>query len=291
MENNYVRAISENGGIVVCALNSTNIVQEAERIHKPSAVVTCALGRLLTGAALMASWLKDEEDSITLRVNGGGPAGTIIAVADGEGNVRGYASHAIVEGIPLRADGKLNVGAAVGKDGTLSVIRDMGLKEPYIGQIPLVSGEIAEDITSYYATSEQTPTVCALGVLINEDLSVRCAGGYLLQLLPGASEEEITRIEQNITAMPAVTTLLQKNVTPQKMAAMALEGFAPQVLEEKKLEYKCHCSREKTERILISLGVDELKEMAEEAPMTKVECHFCSKTYEIELAPLLAEIT
>lgn len=287
---NLVRSISQNGGIVVCALDSTNIVREAERIHKPSAVVTAALGRLLTGASLMGSWLKSDEDSLTLRINGGGPVGTLVAVSDGEGNVRGYADHAVIEELPHRPDGKLNVGAAVGHDGTLAVIRDMGLKEPYIGQVPLVSGEIAEDITSYYAASEQTPTVCSLGVLVNKDLSVRQAGGFLLQLLPGATEAEITKIEANIASIPPITELLEQGGSPYDIANMALAGFSPEILEERQVEYRCYCSREKTESILISLGQEELEKMALEDPIAKVECHFCGKTYEVKIEDLLREI-
>lgn len=287
---NFVRAISQNGGIVVCALDSTNIVREAERIHKPSAVVTAALGRLLTGASLMASWLKSSNDSMTLRINGGGPAGTIVAVSDGEGNVRGYADNPVIEDIPLREDGKLNVGAAVGKDGILAVIKDMGLKEPYIGQVPLVSGEIAEDITSYYAASEQTPTVCSLGVLVDKDLSCRRAGGFLLQLLPGATEAEITKIEANIASIPPITELLEQGGSPHDMANMALAGFSPEILEERQVEYRCHCSRKKTEGILISLGREELEKMQAEDPVARVECHFCGKTYEIKIEDLLQEM-
>lgn len=288
---NLVRAISENGGIVIAALDSTEMLREMERIHQPSAVVSAALGRLLTGASLMGTWLKDPEDSLTLRANGGGPVGTLLAVTDGEGNVRGYASHNVIEGVPLRADGKLNVGAAVGNDGTLAVIKDMGLKEPYVGQVPLVSGEIAEDITSYYATSEQTPTVCALGVLINPDLSVKRGGGYLLQLLPGATEEEITHIEKNVGAMPPVTELLENGKTIYDIVEMALDGFAPQILEERDVEYRCYCSEEKVEKILISLGRGDLEEMKSENPIATVECHFCDKKYNVNIDKLLQEMS
>lgn len=288
---NFVRAISENGGIVVCALDSTNIVQEMERVHETSAVVTAALGRLLTGASLMGSWLKDEQDSLTLRVNGGGPAGTLFAVCDKNGNVKGYPEHPIVETVPVRADGKLDVGAAVGSNGMLTVIRDMGLKEPYIGQVPLVSGEIAEDITSYYAASEQTPTVCALGVLVNKDLTVRRAGGFLLQLLPGATDDEITLIENNIAQMPPVTQLLEDGGDVYEMVNRSLLGFAPQILEEKDVAYVCGCSRKKVEQTLITLGRTELEKMREEDPIATVECHYCNKKYEIPIDELLNEIT
>ena len=174
-EQNLLRGISENGGVVFYGVDSTDIVREMERLHKTSAVTTAALGRLLTAAAMMGAMLKGGRDTVTLQVNGGGPAGRLLAVADGSGHVKGYVQHPVVE-LPPRADGHLDVGGAVGKDGTLDVIRDLGLREPYIGQVPLVSGEIAEDVTRYFAISEQTPTVCALGVLVNADLSVQCAG-------------------------------------------------------------------------------------------------------------------
>ena len=212
-----IRGLSDNGGIVFCGIDSTDIVCKAEQLHKTSATCSAALGRLLTGAALMGSMLKDSRDSITLRVNGGGPAGLVIACTDGTGNVKGCIDHPLVE-LPPRADGHLDVGGAVGKDGVFTVIRDNKLqKEPTVGQVPLVSGEIAEDLTAYYAYSEQIPTVCALGVLVDPDLTIHCAGGYLVQLLPGATDTEITRLEQNIAAMPSVTEMLRAGATPKDM--------------------------------------------------------------------------
>lgn len=290
MENNMVRSISENGGIVICAINSTNIVQEMEKIHKTSAVVSAALGRLLTGAILMGTWLKNDQDSLTLRVNGDGPIGSLVAVSDANGHVRGYASQPIVEDVPLRDDGKLNVGTAVGQNGFLIVSKDLGMAEPYIGQVPLVSGEIAEDITSYYAVSEQTPTVCALGVLVNEDLTIRKAGGFLLQLLPGATEEEISALEKNLAIIPPVTKLLEDGGTIYDMVNLALAGFNPNILDESHAEYKCNCSREKVENILIGLGRAELEEMQKEEEIATVECHFCDKKYQVKIADLLKEI-
>lgn len=286
---NMVRMISENGGVVVCAIDSTEIVKKMEELHQTSAVVSAALGRLLTAASLMGTWLKNDSDSLTLRVDGGGPVGIMVAVSDGQGNVRGYAGNNVVE-LPLRADGKLDVGSAVGKNGTLAVIKDMGMKEPYIGQIPLVSGEIGEDVTSYYAASEQTPTVCALGVLIEKDLSIRCAGGYLLQLLPGATDSEITLLENNVAKMPAVTVMLQEGITPEQMARKALEGFDPQILETRNTEYRCYCNREKTLDILTSLGEYELLDMKKEESTAQVECHFCGKKYRFDIDDVLEVI-
>lgn len=273
-----VRTISENGGIIALAVDSTDIVSRMESIHKTSAVVTAALGRLLTAASLMGSMLKAKDDSITLRVNGGGPTGSLIAVTDYMGNVRGYVANSIVE-IPLNSYGKLDVSGAVGKEGTLSVVRDVGLKEPYIGQIPLVSGEIAEDITQYYATSEQTPTACGLGVLVNPDLTVKSAGGYIIQLLPGVTDEEISQIEANINKMPPVSTMLNNKMTPEDICKIALDGFNPQVLDKMNCEYRCNCSRERVEKALISLGKDEIQAMIDENKTQKVNCHFCNKVY------------
>ncbi len=286
MKNNMVRAISENGGIVICAIDSTEIVRDMERIHKTSAVVSAALGRMLTAASLMGSWMKNPQDNLTLRMAGGGPAGVILAISDGDSNVRGYATYSGIE-LPLKANGKLDVGAAVGTNGTLSVMKDLGMKEPYIGQVPIVSGEIAEDVTAYYAASEQTPTVCSLGVLVNTDLSIQCAGGYLLQLLPGATEAEIAQIEANIKDLPQVTQLLSQGGSPYDMINTALKGFAPQILEEKTAEYMCKCSREKTEDILVGIGKEELLEMQKEDNNAKVECHFCNKTYLFNLEELI----
>lgn len=284
-----IRGISDNGGVVFYGVDSTNIVAEAERIHKTSAVTSAALGRLLTAASMMGITLKSEQDSLTLRLNGGGPAGTVLAVADGAGCVKGYVQNPVVE-LPLRADGKLDVGRAVGKEGTLSVVRDLGLKEPYVGQIPLVSGEVAEDITAYYATSEQTPTVCALGVLVNPDLSIRCAGGYMIQLLPGATEQEITMLEQNVAKAPSVTKLLQQGMGPKEIMDLVLQGFDPQVLDEYDVAYKCDCSRQRVERALLSMGRQELESLAQEEKSVEVNCQFCDKTYNVDVAKLLKSL-
>lgn len=286
---NLIRGLSENGGAVFCGVDATEIVREAERIHKTSATCSAALGRLLAGASMMGVMCKDAKDTVTLRVNGGGPAGTLIAATDGTGNVRGCIDHPLVE-LPPRADGHLDVGGAVGRDGVLTVIRDNRLqKEPTIGQVPLVSGEIAEDLTSYYAYSEQIPTVCALGVLVDTDLSILCAGGYLVQLLPGATEEEIARLEQNIAAMPSVTALLRGGKTPADMMQLALAGFGPNVLDEHTVRYQCDCSRERTRGILLSLGRRELEKMRDEDPRCEVECHFCHAKYTFDLNELVRE--
>ena len=273
-----VRCITSDGAIMACAVDSTDIVAKAEQIHSTSAVVTAALGRLLTAASMMGHALKGRDDSITLRLAGDGPAGSVIAVSDSAGNVRGYAMNPIVE-LPLNAKGKLDVAGAVGRNGTLFVLKDLGLKEPYNGQIPLVSGEIAEDITAYYAMSEQIPTVCALGVLVNPDLTVNVAGGYIIQLLPGADDAVIDRLEKSIEGMDSVTQMLADGMKPLDMVNRALRDFEVEVLYSDSVEYRCNCSKERVERALISIGRDELLQMAEEQDSTQVQCHFCDKTY------------
>ena len=286
---NMIRGLSQNGGVVFCGVDSTNIVRQAEALHHTSATCSAALGRLLTGASMMGMMLKDVNDTITLRMKGNGPAGTVIAVSNGLGIVKGCIENPQAD-LPPRADGHLDVGDVIGHEGTLTVIRDnQTLHDPYVGQIPFVSGEVAEDLTAYYATSEQIPTVCALGVLGDTDLSIVCAGGYLLQLLPGASEEEITRLEQNIAAMPPVTELLRAGKTPQDLMELAMAGFDPSILDEHTVEYHCDCSRERTEDMLTSLGRKELQKLCDEEPHCEVECHFCNKKYEFDLRQLLGK--
>lgn len=281
-----VRAISENGGAALSVLDSTRIVAAMEGYHHPSAVVSAALGRLLTGAALMAASLKSTRDALTLRVKGGGPAGLLLAVADGAGNVKGYAENPLAD-LPGRPDGKLDVGGVVGRNGLLTVIRDAGMKEPYIGQVPLVSGEIAEDLTAYYAASEQIPTVCALGVLVEKDLTIRRAGGYLLQLLPGATEEEISLLERNIAGMESLTRLLDAGKTAHDIIGQLLDGFHPQLLDESAAQYRCDCSLARTERIYRSLGQQELRRIAAEQEIVEIKCQFCNRAYHLRAADYL----
>lgn len=272
-----VRCISDDGTLIMMAADTTDMIEKAQEIHSPSAVVSAALGRLLTAASLMGSMLKGDDDSITLRLNGGGPVGSVIAVSDSSGNTRGYVSNPIVE-IPLNIKGKLDVAGAVGKDGSLTVMKDLGLKEPYVGQIPIVSGEIAEDITSYYAVSEQTPTVCALGVLVNPDLTIKAAGGFIIQLLPTAFDDTIDAVERCIQDIPSVTKMLTDGMTPEEICKSVLKEFTLEVLDESKPEYKCNCSRERVKRALITTGREALLEMAEDE-FTEVTCHFCNKAY------------
>lgn len=272
-----IRCISTDGTLVMMAADTTDMAEKAQQIHKTSAVTSAALGRLLTASSLMGSMLKGDNDSITLRLNGGGPAGTIMAISDSHGNARGYVTNPVVE-IPLNQKGKLDVSGAVGTDGSLTVIKDLNLKEPYVGQTPIISGEIAEDITSYYASSEQTPTVCALGVLVNPDLSVKSAGGFIIQLLPFAPDETIDMVERCISNIESVTSMLSDGMSPEQMCRKVLNEFELEVLDESNPEYKCNCSRHRVESALISTGIDSLKELACEKE-TQVCCQFCEKKY------------
>ncbi len=275
--NNLIRAISQDGSVVASVVDSTAMVAEMERVHNTSAVTTAALGRLCTAAALMGAQLKGDKESITLRVNGNGPAGSVIAVADSKGNVKGYISDGRVE-LELNKHGKLDVGGAVGVDGYLDVMRDSGSGEPYIGRVELVSGEIGEDVTHYYATSEQTPTVCGLGVLVNPDLTVNSAGGFLVQLLPFCDESVIEIIEKNLEGLPTVSSLF-KDYTPGQVAEKLLAGLSPDILDTQTAAYRCDCSKERVEKAVVSIGVDGLKELIDDKKPTEVECHFCNKKY------------
>ena len=273
-----IRCITSEGAIMVSAIDSTDIVAKAEQLHKTSAVVTAALGRLLTAGAMMGNMLKGENNSITLKVDGGGPVGIITVSADYHGNVRGYATNPVVE-IPLKPNGKLDVSGAVGTDGNLFVIKDLGLKDPYNGFVPLTSGEIAEDITSYYATSEQIPTVCALGVLVDRDLTVKKAGGYILQLLPFTEDEIIDKLEENLKTVRPVTKLLDEGLDIEDIVRDVLKGFDVEVIYTEEVAYKCKCSKEKVEATLKGLGEKELYEILEAQPQIDVCCNFCNTTY------------
>lgn len=276
-----IRCITSDGGISAVAMDSSDAVFTAQRIHKTSPVATAALGRLLTAASIMGSMLKQSTASITLRINGGGPLGSVIAVADSSGNCRGYVENPSFT-LANKPNGKLDVSGAVGTDGLLSVMRDYGTGEPYIGQVPIISGEIAEDITGYYATSEQVPTVCALGVLVDkEDGKVLLSGGFLIQLLPGASQESIDKLEQNIAKLEPVTTMLAKGMDVEQMCRLALEGFELEVLDSFETAYTCNCSRDRVVRAISMLSPDEIATLADETGKAEVQCQFCDKIYTL----------
>lgn len=283
---NLIRMMSDDGALCVIAVDSTDIVTEMRNIHATSKVCSAALGRLLTAASLMGSMLKGKDDSLTVKINGGGPCGTVLAVSDSNGNVRGCIGKSDVS-LPLNGKGKLDVQAAVGTNGALTVIKDLGLKEPYIGQVPIVSGEIAEDITSYYATSEQTPTVCALGVLVNpDDESIICSGGFLIQLLPFAPDETIDMLENDIKSIKPVTTMLFEKMSPEEICHAVLPSFKLEKLDEAVVGYRCTCSRERVVKALVATGKDGLTEMAEDET-TEVVCNFCNKKYHLSKQEIL----
>ncbi|MDE5884459.1 MAG: Hsp33 family molecular chaperone HslO [Oscillospiraceae bacterium] len=288
MSNSIHRAISQDGSVVASAINATNLVNQIEKFHHPSAVVTAALGRLAIAASLMGYGQKNEEDRLTIRIDGDGAIGSMIAVADSHGNVKCCADQYIVE-IPLNSKNKLDVGGAVGT-GTLSVIKDLGLKEPYVGTIPLVSGEIAEDLANYYATSEQIPTVLSLGVLVAPDLTVQHAGGFLIQLLPFADEACIPVLEQNLANMPSFTQMLSDGMTADEIALRCLDGLTPNLLDSAQANYVCDCSRERTSKILISIGREELQNLADTQETIEVCCHFCDKKYQFTPKEILSLI-
>ena len=275
-----IRCITSDGCVTAMAIDSTDIINEAVRLHETSAVVSAALGRLLTAASMMGSALKSSVGSVTLRISGDGPIGSVVAVSDSSGNVRGYVGNNVVE-IPLNPKGKLDVGGAIGS-GNLYVLKDLGMKEPYNGVIPLVSGEIAEDITAYFAESEQIPTVCALGVLVNPDLSIKAAGGYLIQLLPTADDEIIDKVEKSIEKIQPITTLLSNGMSLEDIVKTTLNLFEVEVLDKSNVEYKCTCSHERTKKVLMTLGVDDLEKLASESEITSVNCHFCNSVYEFK---------
>ena len=258
-----IRMIAKDAPIKAMAIQAKGIVERAREIHKTLPVATAALGRTLMAASMMGQQIKEKDGSVTLRINGGGPLGSILAVSDSDGNVRGYVQNGQVE-LPLKGPAKLDVGTAVGTNGSLTVIKDLKLKEPYVGTIPLVSGEIAEDITAYFAESEQIPTACALGVLVDKDLSVAVAGGYLIQLLPGATDEDIDKIEAGIARAGQVTTQLSQGLSAEALLRLVLADFDLELLETVPVEYRCYCSRDRMRRALISMGKQELTDLIRE---------------------------
>lgn len=287
-----VRAMTRDGFVKAVAVESRDIVERARQIHKTLPTATAALGRLLTAASMMGNMQKIENGSLTLQVKGGGPLGTVLAVSDAAGNVRGYVQNPQIS-LLEKYRGKLDVGAAVGCDGMLTVIRDLQMKEPYIGSVALVSGEIAEDITAYFVQSEQTPTACALGVLVDTDQSVRAAGGYLLQLLPGAPDTVIDTLEAGIEKAGAVTALLEQGMSAQALLETVMAGMDLEILETTPVAYRCYCSRERVESTLISLGRKELSEIVAEGKPIDISCQFCDTIYTFtpeEIADILKNL-
>lgn len=289
MSNTLLRAIARDAGIQISAAVTTGLVERARQIHNTTPVATAALGRTLTATAIMGSQLKVDDGSVTVQVKGNGPLGAIVCVGDADGYVRGYLQNPSAD-LPLRPDGKLAVGAGVGR-GYLMVIKDIGLKDPITGTVALVNGEIAEDLTRYFAESEQIPSACALGVLVDTDCTVKCAGGWLVQLMPGVKDADIDRLEANLAKLEPMTTMLDKGMSLEKIVQAVLDGFAVDFLQTDEIGYRCACSREKVERALISMGKTELGKMADEQENSEVTCQFCDKIYTFsreELRELLA---
>ena len=292
MADQIIRVLAKNAPVKASVITARDMVERARQIHRTLPVATAALGRTLMAASMMGNQLKEDNGSVTLRIKGDGPLGGITAVADSAGNARGYVVNPAVD-LPLKGPAKLDVGSAVGRDGSLTVIKDLNLKEPYVGTVPLVSGEIAEDITSYFAESEQIPTACALGVLVDVDQSVLCAGGYLIQLLPGADDAAISAIERGIAQVGPVTEALRGGLDARGLVEQVLSEFELEELSAEPVEYRCYCSRDRVTRALISMGREELEALIREQGRAELTCQFCDKVYHYtkeELEGLLASL-
>ena len=279
-----IRATAGDGFIKMAVITARDMVQRAREIHSCSPTASAALGRTLCAASLMGEMMKEEKATLTIRINGGGPIGSVVAVSDSGGNVRGYVGDPSVD-LPLRSDGKLNVGAAVGRDGMLTVSRDIGLKEPYIGSTELISGEIAEDVTAYLLESEQVPSACGLGVLVDTDLSIKAAGGFIVQLMPGADEALIGRLEENIFMMDQLTTILDEDGAAA-IFDQVLKGFEYHIVGETPVAYRCYCSRDRVEEALRCIDSAQLAEMIDEGKDITVSCQFCDQVYRFSPAQL-----
>ncbi|MBE6927673.1 MAG: Hsp33 family molecular chaperone HslO [Ruminococcaceae bacterium] len=273
-----IRAITKDGYVKAMAISSTQMVERARQIHNTTPTATAALGRVLSAASMMGNLQKVENGAMTLQIKGGGPLGTLLATSDAVGNVRGYVTNPQISLLEKYA-GKLDVGAAVGTDGMLTVIRDLQMKEPYIGSIQLITGEIADDVTAYFAQSEQTPTACALGVLVDTDCTVKVAGGYIIQLLPGAPEDVIIKIETGIACAGAITPMMEKGMDPRKILETVLCEFELEFFEPTEVAYKCYCSHERVEKSLIAIGKKDLQEIVDEGKPISIECQFCDTVY------------
>ena len=292
MNDYMIRATAADGQIRAFAATTKEMVETAKNAHNTSPIATAALGRLMTAAAMMGSDLKGEGELLTLRIEGDGPIGGLLVTADGKGDVKGYAFNPDVM-LPPNAQGKLDVGGSLGL-GVLSVIKDIGLKEPYVGQTQLITGEIAEDLTYYFATSEQVPSSVALGVLMNKDNTVRQAGGFIIQLLPGASDEIIDRLEAKLSGITSITSLLDAGKTPEEILTDILGEFGLEILKKMPVQFHCDCERSRVEKAIISIGRKEIQDMIDEGKEIEVNCQFCNKHYKFsvdELGEMLKKAT
>ena len=294
MKDYVIKSTSGNGQVRAYVGVTKNLVQTARDNHNTIKVATAALGRTLTATVMMGLMMKNEKDELSVIIKGGGPIGTILTTADSKGNVKGYVQYPDLNGVEVQdyPNGKLNVAGAVGKDGYVKVIKDLGLREPYVGSYPLVSGEIAEDFTHYFALSEQTPSVVSLGVLTTET-TVEQAGGLIVQLMPDATEETITTLEQNVAKLKSVTTMLSEGMAPDDILNVVLDGLDPKILDICDVKFDCNCSKDRIKKVLISLGRETLTEIIEEDKQAEVSCHFCKSAYhytEEELREILNEM-
>ncbi|MDU6341110.1 MAG: Hsp33 family molecular chaperone HslO [Clostridium sp.] len=278
MKDTIITATAKEGMVRIIAGSTTNLVEKAREIHECTPVAAAALGRLLTAGALLGSTLKSEKDVTTLKINGGGDAEGVVVTAYKGGIVKGYIGNPYGD-LPLNSKNKLDVGGYIGKNGNLIIIKDLGLKDPYVGQVPIFSGEIAEDLAYYFTVSEQTPSAVALGVLVNTDYSIKCAGGFIVQMMPGADDLLADVITYRLEEIPSITTLLDEGKTIKEIIEYIFDGMDLKILEEVEPEFKCNCSREKVEKALISIGEKELREIAEEGKDEELKCHFCNASY------------
>lgn len=281
MKDYIVRAAAKDGSVRAFCAVTTNLVNRAQKIHSLYPVASAALGRLLTASAMMGAMLKSEDDLLTIQITGNGPIGRVLATADCHSNVKGYVGNPKVD-LPKNDKGKLDVGGAVGTDGFLTVIRDFGLKEPYVGKVPLVSGEIGDDLTSYFAVSEQIPSVVGLGVLVDVDISIKAAGGFIVQVMPEATDETITKLEENVKKITSVTKMLEDNMLPEDILGCALDGIDFEITDNLDTKYFCNCSRERVEKALVSVGESELEDIIKKDKKAEIMCHFCDKVYNFD---------
>ncbi|MBU5677026.1 Hsp33 family molecular chaperone HslO [Alkaliphilus sp. MSJ-5] len=292
MKSTIIRATAASNKIRVFVANTTAMIDKVHKLHETSPVAIAALGRTLTATSIMGLMLKSEKEKITVNINGGGPLGPIVVVGNSKGNVKGYVSHPNTESTNLYP-GKLDVGSAVGRDGSITVIKDLGLRDPYVGSYPLVTGEIAEDFAAYFTFSEQQPSGVALGVLIDVDYTIKAAGGYIVQVLPGIDEETLTKLEDKLASLEPITSIIEKKSTPEEMLDYILGEMEPTILESYEVDFICDCNEERLEQVLISIGEKDLREITEEDKKAELVCHFCNKKYQFneeQLRKLLDEV-